>query len=74
MLHFDVILRINWLSPNYASMDCHYKNVKFEYPRVMPFYIHRDRNMASIGVVSVMTTHRLMRLECQGFLVVVLDT
>ncbi|EOY14073.1 Retrotransposon, Ty3-gypsy subclass-like protein [Theobroma cacao] len=68
MMEFDVILGMDWLSPNYASVDYHHKRVKFDYLGETPFYIQGDRSMASNSLISAMTASHLMRRGCQGFL------
>ncbi|EOY19261.1 Uncharacterized protein TCM_044269 [Theobroma cacao] len=49
------------LSPNYASVDYHYKKVKFEYLEEKPFYIKGDRSIVSNSIVLAMTTSRMIK-------------
>ncbi|EOX94252.1 Gag protease polyprotein, putative [Theobroma cacao] len=74
MMEFNVILGMDWLSPNYVSVDCHHKRVRFDYIGETPFYIQKDRNMALISMISAMTTNHLMTHGGLGFLAMVIDT
>lgn len=74
MIKFKVILGMDYLNPNYASVDCHHKIVRFDYPKESSFYIQGESSMAWSSVISVMTASHLMRHGCQSFLAMVLDT
>ncbi|XWS51962.1 hypothetical protein CRYUN_Cryun11dG0026700 [Craigia yunnanensis] len=74
MLDFDVILGINWLSPCYASVDCHNKLVRFDFPREPSFCIQGDRNITPTNLISAVTAKRMLNKGCHGYLAVVKDT
>ncbi|XP_017984326.1 PREDICTED: uncharacterized protein LOC108663622 [Theobroma cacao] len=73
-LDFDVILGMDWLSPCHASVDCYHKSVRFDFPSEPSFSIQGDRSNGPTNLISVMSTRRLLRQGCQGYLAVVKDT
>ncbi|EOY19242.1 Uncharacterized protein TCM_044240 [Theobroma cacao] len=73
-LDFDVILGMDWLAPCHASVDCYHKLVKFDFPCERSFSIQGDRSNAPTNLISVMSTRKLLRQDCLGYLAVVRDT
>ncbi|EOY03241.1 Uncharacterized protein TCM_017930 [Theobroma cacao] len=73
-LDFDVILGMDWLSPYHASVDCYHKLLRFDFPNEPPFSIQGDRSNAPTNLISVMSTRRLLRQDCSGYLAMVRDT
>ncbi|EOY26395.1 Uncharacterized protein TCM_027958 [Theobroma cacao] len=65
---------MDWLSPCHASVDCYHKLVRFDFPGEPSFSIQGDRSNAPTKLISVMSTKRLLRQCCSGYLVVVRDT
>ncbi|WRX28305.1 Integrase zinc-binding domain - like 10 [Theobroma cacao] len=72
-LDFNVILGMDWLSPCHASVDYYHKLVRFDFPDEPPFSIQGDKSNALTNLISVMSTRRLLRQGCSGYLVVVRD-
>ncbi|WRX23674.1 hypothetical protein QQP08_016161 [Theobroma cacao] len=70
-LPFDVLLGIDLLLPNFASVDCYHKIIRFDYPGESSFSIQGDCNIALNNVVSNMMTRKLLQHGCQGFLVII---
>ncbi|WRX15370.1 zinc finger protein [Theobroma cacao] len=73
-LDFDVILRMDWLSPCHASVDCYHKLVRFDFPDEPSFSIQGDKSNVRTNLISVLFTRRLLRQGCIGYLAVVRDT
>ncbi|XP_017970411.1 PREDICTED: uncharacterized protein LOC108660666 [Theobroma cacao] len=73
-LDFDVILGMYWLSPCHANVDCYHKLVKFYFLGEPSFNIQGDRSNALTNLISVMSTRKLLRQGCLGYLAVVRDT
>ncbi|WRX19286.1 Reverse transcriptase domain - like 10 [Theobroma cacao] len=65
---------MDWLSPCHASVDCYHKLVRFDFLDESSFSIQGDRSNTLTNLISVMSTRRLLRQGCIGYLVVVRDT
>lgn len=64
----DVILSIDWLEANYASLDSFRKEMTFRrlsFPKAM-FY--GKQRSASLSLISNLSAHHLLRKGCIGFL------
>ena len=74
VLEFDVILGMDWLSENYASIDCHDKCIRFRPVAGAEFMFQGDRSEALTHLISVMKAERLLQKECQGYLAYVMNS
>ena len=73
VLEFDVILGMDWLSENYASIDCHDKCIRFRPVAGAEFMFQGDRSEALTHLISVMKAERLLQKGCQGYLAYVMS-
>ena len=73
VLDFDVILGMDWLSKNYASIDCHDKCVRFKSKENIEFVFQGERSEVLTRLVSVMKVKRLLDKGCQGFLAYIIN-
>ena len=70
----DVILGMDWLASNYASMDCFLKEVIFRRPGLPVVVFYGDQRRASSGLISAISTRCLLQKGCKGYLAHVFDT
>src|SRR5262249_28298306 len=74
MLNFDVILGMDWLSKNYATIDCYKKCIVFKLLGEDEFVFQGDRSEIPTNLISVVRVGKLLRKGCQGFLAHIMDT
>jgi hypothetical protein len=74
MKDFDVILGMDWLAANYASVDCRSKKVKFQIPGEMEFSFVGSGASVTPCVISALQARRMLRKGCRGYLATVRDT
>ena len=70
----DVILGMDWLASNYASMDCFCKEVIFRRPGLPVVVFYGERRRTPSGLISVIYARCLLRKGCSGFLAHIVDT
>ena len=70
----DVILGMDWLSANYASMDCLRKEVIFRRPGLPVVVFYGERRRAPSGLISAISARCLLQQGCKGYLDHVVDT
>ena len=70
----DVILGMDWLASNYASMDCFRKEVIFRRPGLPVVVLYRERRRAPSGLISAISARCLLQKGCKGYLAHVVDT
>ena len=70
----DVILGMDWLSSNYASMDCFRKEVIFRRPGLPVVFFYGERRRTPLGLISAIYARCLLRKGCSGFLAHIVDT
>ena len=70
----DVILRMDWLASNYASMDCFRKEVIFRQPGLPVVVFYGERRRALSGLISAIYARCLLRKGCSGLLAHIVDT
>ena len=58
----DVILGMNWLSTNYASMDCFRKEVIFRRPGLPVVVFYGERRRAPSGLISAISARCLLQM------------
>ena len=70
----DVILGMDWLASNYASMDCFRKEVIFRRPGLPVIVFYGERRRTPSGLISAIYARCLLRKGCSGFLAHIVDT
>uniref|UniRef100_A0A2N9FDG8 RNA-directed DNA polymerase n=1 Tax=Fagus sylvatica TaxID=28930 RepID=A0A2N9FDG8_FAGSY len=68
MKDFDVILGMDWLAANYASIDCRSKKVKFQILGEMEFSFVGSGASVTPCVISALQARRMLRKGCRGYL------
>ena len=74
MMDLDVVLGMDWLSRHRATIDCYKKEVKLNRPGKMEVKFRGLCKELSSCMISAMTTHKIMRKGCQGYLAYVVET
>ena len=69
-----MILRMDWLSQHFATVDCRRKEVIFRILNEEEFKFVGDKSSLPRNLISAITTRKMLRKGCQGYLVVVRDT
>nr|AXI69408.1 Reverse Transcriptase [Olea europaea subsp. europaea] len=70
MKDFDVILGMDWLGCNYATIRCKEREVSFQKPGEEPFSFLGMKTKPLIRLVSALQAEKMLRKEtCQGYLV-----
>ena len=59
VLHFDVIVGMDWLSENHATIDYFEKCILFARDRGKEFILQCDRSKVSANLMSMITSKRL---------------
>ena len=70
----DVILGMDWLATNYASMDCFRKEVIFRRPGLPVVVFYGERWRAPSGLISGISARCLLQKGCTGYLAHIVDT
>ena len=70
----DVILGMDWLASNYASMDCFRKDVIFRRPRLPVVVFYGERRRAPSGLISAISARCLLQKGFKGYLAHLVDT
>ena len=73
VLDFDVVLGMDWLSENYASIDYRNKCIKFKTNESIDFIFQGERSAVLTRLISVIRARRSLDKGCQGFLAYVID-
>ncbi|KAL0541199.1 hypothetical protein IC582_021238 [Cucumis melo] len=74
MLDFDVILGMDWLAANHASIDCSRKEVTFNPPSVASFKFKGGGSKSLPQVISAIRASKLLSQGTWGILASVVDT
>ena len=61
MTDFDVILGMDWLAENFASIDCHKKEVIFTPPNGLTFKFKGTFTGTTPKIISMMKARRLVQ-------------
>ena len=61
MTDFDVILGMDWLAENFASIDCHKKEVIFTPPNGLTFKFKGTSTGTTPKIISMMKARRLIQ-------------
>ena len=70
----DVILGMDWLASNYASMDCFRREVIFRRLGLPVVVFYGERRRAPSGLISAISVRCLLQKGCKGYLAHVVDT
>ena len=70
----DVILGMDWLASNYASMDCFRREVIFRRPGLPVVVFYGERRRAPSGLIFAISARCLLQKGCKGYLAHVVDT
>ena len=73
ILDFDVILGMDWLSENHATINCYEKCVVFEHEEGKKSTLQCDRSEVPINLISLMKASKLLKKGCQGYLAQVVN-
>ncbi|KAL0554265.1 hypothetical protein IC582_008182 [Cucumis melo] len=74
MLDFDVILGMDWLAVNHASIDCSRKEVTFNPPSMASFKFKGGGSRSLPQVISAIRASKLLSQGTWGILASVVDT
>ncbi|KAL0537392.1 hypothetical protein IC582_026370 [Cucumis melo] len=74
MLDFDVILGMDWLAANHASIDCSRKEVTFNPPLMASFKFKGGGSKSLPQVISAIRASKLLSQGTWGILASVVDT
>ncbi|TYK01903.1 putative gag-pol polyprotein [Cucumis melo var. makuwa] len=74
MLDFDVILGMDWLAANHASIDCSRKEVAFNPPSIASFKFKGEGSRLLPQVISAMRASKLLSQGTWSILASVVDT
>ena len=69
----DVILRMDFLYTQYASMDYHKKEVIFRKPSFVEVVFRSERKIIPSSLIFASKVEKLLRKGCTAFLVHVLE-
>ena len=64
VIDFGVILRMDWLSQHYATVDCRRKEVIFRILNVEEFKFVGDKSSAPQNLISAITARKMLRKGC----------
>ena len=70
----DVILGMDWLASNYASMECFRKEVILRRLGLLVVIFYGERRRAPSGMISAISTRWLLQKGCKGYLAHLVDT
>ena len=70
----DVILGMDWLASNYASMDCLRREVIFRRPGLPVVVFYGEWRRAPSSLISTISARCLLQKGCKGYLAHVFDT
>ncbi|KAA0046287.1 ty3-gypsy retrotransposon protein [Cucumis melo var. makuwa] len=74
MLDFDVILGMDWLAANHASIDCSRKEITFNPPSMASFKFKGEGSRSLPQVISAIRASKLLSQGTWGILASVVDT
>ncbi|XP_056162595.1 uncharacterized protein LOC130136574 [Syzygium oleosum] len=74
MFDFDVIIAMDWLTKQRATVNCYRKTIQFEPVGSVGFEFVGNRGGPSIPLISSLEATQLLDEGCQGYLATVIDT
>ena len=73
VLDFDVILGIDWLSKNCATINCYKKCILFAMDEEREFTLQCDRSEVPANLVLMIKARKLLKKGCRGYLTYVMN-
>ena len=73
MKEFDVVVGMDWLAENKASIVCNEKIIRMELPDKRTVVLYGDHRNHHIGLLSVMKARKCIQKKCQGFIAYIVD-
>ena len=70
---FDIVLGMDWLSRNRATLNCYKKEVRLVRPEEAGVIFLGIRKEITPSLINAMTTWKMLRKGCQGYLAFVVD-
>ena len=70
---FDIVLGMDWLSKHRATLHCYKKEVRLVRPEEPSVIFWGIRREIAPSLINVMTTSKMLRKGCQGYLAFVVD-
>ena len=70
---FDIVLGMDWLSKHRATLDCYKKEVRLVRPEEPSVIFRGIRREIASSLINAMTTSKMIRKDCQGYLAFVAD-
>ena len=70
---FDIVLGMDWLSRHRATLDCYKKEVRLVRPEEPDVIFRGIRREIAPSLINSMTTWKILRKGCQGYLAFVVD-
>ena len=70
---FDIVLGMDWLSKHRATLDCYKKEVRLVSPEEPGLIFWGIRREIAPSLINAMTTSKILRKGCQGYLAFVVD-
>ena len=74
MFDLDVIIGMDWLTKQRATVNCYRKTIQFEPVGSVGFEFIGNREGPSIPLISLLEVTQLLDEGCQGYLATVVDT
>src|SRR5262249_18338910 len=74
VLDFDVILGMDWLAVNHATINCYRKCIEFKPEGETGFLFQGDRSEIPTNLISTIRAKKLLAKGCMGYLAHVMDT
>ena len=69
MHDFDVILGMDWLSGNHATLDCFNKTISFKIDGLLlGVEFHAEKRVPQASVISTLSAVKLLRSGCKRFI------
>ena len=73
MNDFDVIFGMDWLSKNFAFIDCRARRVIFKKPDCSEFYFQGTNSRAPI-LITTLQAKQMMKEDCQAYVISIQET
>ena len=70
---FDIVLGMDWLSRRRATLDCYKKEVRLVRLEETGVIFQEIRRETAPSLINAMTTSKMLRKGCQGYLAFVVD-
>ncbi|XP_047336933.1 uncharacterized protein LOC124940453 [Impatiens glandulifera] len=74
MHSFDIILGMDWLAHNFATVDCHEKRIIFQIPKQPIFSFMESKIVIPPKMICCLEAKRMIRKGCECYMVVLWGT